>query len=169
MKKETRLVLLIGIIALTLLIIGFLCFPRHFEAIATRDDIKFGMTPFEVRLRCGNPNNIEKSTVSPTITYTYYGDYNGNPSVYYFTFIQDQLFYRLSDASIHINDSSTNASTTYNSIINICKEVYQSDSMSQKSDDETITQIQVNHGATCLFCTIEMKQTSIVIRISRIW
>lgn len=165
MKKAKRPILWAVIIVLILLT-SFLCFPRRFETVATDGDLKFGMTPLAVRMRCGAPDEAEQSAVAPEITYTYFEEIDGKPSVCSYTFIRDRLFYRLYDASAQIEVSESEAAAVYKAVVERCRAEYQPST--EKTDDAS-TELAVSNGAVSLHSKIEMKHSFVVVRITRIW
>ena len=166
MNRNKRRLILLLVIALLLLVFGLLCFPRQFETVATDDHLKFGMTPLEVRIRYGAPDETDKSAVAPGITYTYFEEFDGKPSVCSYTFIRDRLFYRLYDASTIIEASESEAAAIYKTLIEKCRAEYRPAS---EQADETCTELDVTDGAISLHCKIEMEQTTVSVRITRIW
>ena len=165
MKKAKRPITWAAIIVLILLA-GSLCFPRHFETVAAGDELKFGMTPFAVRMRCGAPDETEQSAVAPEITYTYFEEIDGKPSACSYTFIRDRLFYRLYDVSAQIEVSESEAADVYKAVVERCRAEYQP---SAEKTDDTSTELAVSNGAVSLHCKIEMKQSTVAVRITRIW
>lgn len=162
---------IVGVVAVILLIVivWIFVFPKHYEAIAVTDNLKFGMMPFEVRMRYGQPEEIQKNTIAPEITYIYYGDIDGHLATFYFTFTQSLWRYELYRSDIHIDAEEEELPKIYNMFVKRCCDEYQSDDSSYKKNDVNEMLIDITNGATILTCRIWTEQAAINITVIKNW
>lgn len=144
-------------------------FPKHYEAIAVADNLYFGMSPLEVRLQYGRPDETHKSTVSPEKTYIYHTDIDGLPAKLSITFIHTTMMYKLYRVDIIIDANETDAQETYNNSVEKCKNAYLcSDSLYEEVDANALS-LSNSNGATGLSCEIWVKQNSVFITVIKTW
>lgn len=163
--------IIFGIVFFVLLaaVIGILYFPWHYEAIAVADNLYFGMSPLEVRLRYGTPIEIQNSTVSPEKTYVYYTSVEGLPAKLNITFIQSNISYRLYRVDIGIDVSGAGLQETYNGILEECRDAYHGNISQYEEDKENEASVINSSGATSIYCKIWIEQGSVYITAIKAW
>lgn len=169
MVKKFWIVFGVIIIVVLTAVISIQLFPKHYEAIAITEDLYFGMSPFEVRLKYGKPDEMHESKVSPEKTYIYYINIDGSPAKLNISFIQATMMYKLYRVDIRIDTNEVGIQKTYNSILEKIRNAYLcSTSLYEEGDANTVNLIN-NNGATSLTCKIWIEESSVYITAIKTW
>lgn len=169
MVKKLWIVIGVIIFALLIVVISIHLFPKHCDAIAVAEDLYFGMSPLEVRLKYGKPDEMHESTVTPEKTYIYHISIDGLPAKLNISFIHATTMYKLYRVDLRIDTNEAEIQETYNSILDKCKNAYHcSNSLYEEGDTNTVSLINSN-GATSLNCKIWVEQSSVYITVIKTW
>lgn len=169
MQKNKWIIFGIAFFVLLAAVIGILFFPRHYEAIAVADNLYFGMSPLEVRLRYGRPIEIQNSTVSPEKTYIYCTSVEGHPAKLNITFIQSNISYKLYRVDIVVGVNGAGLQETYNGVWEECRDAYHGNISQYEDDKENEVSVINSNGATSIYCKIWIEQGSVCITAIKAW
>ncbi len=163
MKKKVVIPVISAVFLLALFILGVLYFPRHYEKIALLKHVNFGMSPLEIRMIYGAPDETEESDLTPTITYTYHIEFEGNPATYKFSFIHVSQRYELYDVSIQINAKDNQVPMIYDKAIDQCRDEYKDNKGYYEVVSTSSCSLRTNYNAIIMSCDIMKKKDSVLV------
>lgn len=169
MKKNTWIVF-VFIVVLILLFVAIMFLPHHYERTALISKVTFGMSPAEIRSIYGEPESKEKSSVSPTLYYSYYGEYENNPAEIHFRFIRILLHYELYEVTINCRvKPDAGGKAISEKMLEQIKNEFSSTEGYYEENKDNYYKLGIQYGAVGVSCVIEEKPSYVQASLSRIY
>lgn len=165
MKAKRIMVILAAVVILA--VFAFLLLPRHYEMIPLTDDLRFGMTPAEVRAVCGAPEVTEEWNVSPMRFCTYHAVIDGIPAEYHFRFTRVGLHYELDHVTVHFQTDEV--SKLEESVQEQLRSAYETMDGYYEENIETGFICGMNYGAVSVCCEVQSSSSGVTAYLTRVY